>query len=395
MSDAAGISLADLNDFDAVAWARLSESEKATAYARLNAIVGYLDLGKRTMARASAAAETIGLSRPRFYALTREWEQAPSFSLLVPRAAPRKVKRLAPSSAEIIAVAIAALGAAKDASVPAQAVIRQVRELCGGELKPPADLTVRRHLADARRANGLRASSPVFERETGNATRDRSRRDMLVAADFGDVIVIDASTIDLVVAASPDAHDRITIAMVVDQFTGLILGWSVCLASAFASDLYGKALERALLRTSWWPATTRRRPTLRVVLVDPAVGGNSHAQLIERLRSVGGIVEKGGPRRVGRRLNQLLGGKLRGTKLLPRYTMDPRPLGAADFQGRAIPWSELDAIIEQMIDRHNHEQFQARQLVPLRKEAQSEPLYEVLQTMAPRQPHQGETGPPQ
>lgn len=318
-------------DTEVATWLALAPDRRAIALKRVQAISDYESAGSRDAKR---FAEQADVSLARFYPLLRKWAEARSISALVPYAGKRTTRSIARADQEVLDTVKNLVAEHPEASQ--ETLARALFD----QFKGRASLSYLRRLIAAERAADTR-------KELGGD------------AGFGKTVLIDASALDLIVKVAPDLFDWVTVGIVVDVATGMILGHATG-RTASAGDLQGDASRHAVVAVSKLElplADGNVEP--KFVVVVPHTG-NPIALLREvaRLHRVEGdiqIVESRGTRHVGEHLKRAVGKRIGRLELRPRFTYgaeDGRT--PAEEEGeRAVDPEAAELIVSLAIAEHN------------------------------------------
>jgi hypothetical protein len=275
----------DAADLDALTWASrwgvrsidleaflaLPPDKRAVAIARIDALA---DLTTRnpppSRAEQKRVAAALNISLPRLQGLMRAWKREKSLSVVVPYLG-RKPPSRSTKPAHRIARGVIAKALARHPSIAEPTVSRRIAAICARlRLKPPARMTVRSLLEEARRE--LPPPALVFPIDAQPETEP-----YVVAP--GDRLVLSMQHFEAAVE-TPGQEPAIGQALLLfDLFTGLILGVSPDLSLGTLARDVTDTLYRRFEVGAW------RRP--RTLLLGTDLTPGKTLSLRERAKSLG------------------------------------------------------------------------------------------------------------
>lgn len=200
---------------DREAFLALPPDKRALAVARVKALEDLTFRGRRpTSAEQKAAAAALGLSMPRLQALMRAWRRDQSLSVVVPYLS-RKPSRRSARPSDQIARHVIDKTLARDPYIAEPGVSRRVAAICErlGH-KPPARMTVRSLLEEARRALPPPSFVEPIDPPGPEIYVHRSGEKLILTDQFFEAAIL-----------SPDGQTTSASArLLIDGVTGFILG---------------------------------------------------------------------------------------------------------------------------------------------------------------------------
>lgn len=240
--------------FERDSFLALSPERRATAISRVEGLEALVARpGRPSPEEQRSVAKTLGLSMPRLQALMREWSKNRSIAVAAPYGF-RKPQARSKAPGHQVARRIIKKALASDPDVAEPTLSSRIRSICEHiGVKPPARMTVRTLLEEARREMAPKQhSTPIDSPDPPNELFVRGPGDRLILADQ----IFEATIVDEDGTVAP-AYAR----LLADLATGFILG------ATTERDLASLAgdVSRTLLETTYHLGRWLRPRTVTLV----------------------------------------------------------------------------------------------------------------------------------
>lgn len=336
-------------------WLGMHSDKRQLAADRIEAIERHLTGEASTSAEAAARAAKLGLGKSRFYQMIKDWTVTGSLTAVVPHLKPRKPRRptLAPEVERIVNQIVCST-LTQNAAASSYEITARVRKACqDAELKPPAAVTIRNRVSQARAALPPgSATIPTARAQT------RTQTALQAPSGPGDMLVLDHIAASyLILEPSQNEPSCAHLMLLLDEYSRLILGHAVSAGKPShenARSAAHNAIERLsrppLCRVSSWCSPTQ----MRIRRTEPL--SLEWIKFVQRLSKSTITVrsEEMTPNLDGAWIRRIIGPSLGAVAFV---TSRPRPTGSEAKPWPTVTLMQFEALVRNAITAYNDAQI--------------------------------------